>query len=70
LRRGRLTRADLELLGRIKAGYPPQSEDRAWNRLALHGLAYLDVTTSGEGEIELCVWKLTPAGEACADLEA
>ncbi len=69
LRRGQLRPGDLEVLRHIKAGYPPPSEDRAWNRLARLGLAYLDVSRSGEGEVELCLWQLTPRGEACADMK-
>ena len=69
LRRRQLRPADLEVLRHIKAGYPPPSEDRAWNRLARLGLAYVDVSKSSEGEVELCLWQLTPRGEACAELK-
>jgi hypothetical protein len=69
LRRRQFRPADLEVLRHIKTGYRPPSEDRAWNRLARLGLAYIDVSKSSEGEVELCLWQLTPRGEACADLE-
>ena len=60
LRRGNYGPADLEVLRHIKAGYPPPSEDRAWNRLARLGLAYLDVSKSREGEVELCLCNSPP----------
>jgi hypothetical protein len=69
VRRGRVRPADLETLRDIKAGRPPPSEDRAWNRLARLGLAHVEVSTSGGGDVELRFWKLTPRGEACADLD-
>ena len=69
MRRGQLTRADIEVLRHIKAGYRPHSEHRTWNRLAQVGLAYVDVSTSGEGEVELRLWRLTRAGEVCAELD-
>jgi hypothetical protein len=57
-------RADLAMLVLINAGYRPPSDDRVWNRLERLGLAYLDLSKNGDGDVELQIWRLTPAGAA------
>ena len=58
----RLHAADLQALRQIQTGERPPSDDPVWQRLADHGLVYLEESRNRAGVVELRIWMLTPTG--------
>jgi hypothetical protein len=58
----RLLAPDAQALRQIQTGKRPPSDDPVWQRLADHGLVYLEESKNRAGVVELRIWMLTPAG--------